>query len=157
MAEPQPFTIPAPVKATEIPPKRDTGANHGPNEFLVKRPPQFPDGWLAKSYDDNDWYDVGPVQGHWETGEVLKGKNKGAPIDRMTGQAEEVRRQLREAAAALGIGVSIKYFAVVNKAGTGELKDRLLIKYLGQKAKQYTKKAAPTGAPVEAPAETPTA
>ena len=143
MTEPkQPFTIPAPVVATEIPLRRESqGArNRGPNLFLEPHPDEgFPEGWLAKSYDDGSWYDVGPVPGGYETDTARRGKNKGAEIQRMSGMAAEVTRQLREAANELGIGVSIKYFPVLYKSGAKkgqEIPGQVLVKYLGINRKQ---------------------
>lgn len=129
--------IAPPVAATEIPPRRQTSTkDRGPNLFLEPHPETgFPDGWLAKSFDDGVWYDVGPVQGHWEDGVIQKGKRKGETVRRMVGDAAEVTRQLREAAAVLEIGVSVKYFPVRNKNGT-EAKDRVMVKYLGTNRKQ---------------------
>lgn len=134
-----------PVPATEVPPLRSTSAkDKGPNPFLEPHPhtdpaQNFPEGWLAKSYDDGVWYDVGPVQGHWEDGEIRKGGRKGQPTRRMVGDAAEITRWLRDAATELGIGVSIKYFPVKNKNGT-EAKDRVLVKYLGTNRKQRKSK-----------------
>lgn len=145
MSEPKPFTVPAPTVATEIPAKRESSrANRGPNFFLEPRPDEgFPEGWLAKSFDDATWYEVA-LPGVWEEGEVLKGERKGEPITRLTGDAQEATRQLREAADALGIGVSIKYFPVLYKGGAKkgqEVPGMVLIKYLGQARKQRREKA----------------
>lgn len=144
MASPKPFSIPAPSVATEIPAKRESAGarDRGPNLFLQ---PQegFPKGYLWKSFEDGKWYDL-PVSGGWVVDTIKKGTRKGQEVDRLEGDAAEVVRQLREAAAALGIGVAIKYFPVLIKGGAKkgqEAPDMVLIKYLGQQRKQKRTKA----------------
>jgi hypothetical protein len=131
-----------PVVTAEVPKQRQTkGREYGPNLFLAPHPEAgAPEGWLAKSFDDGNWYEL-TVQGHFEEGTVNKGVNKGKPVSRVVGDAQEVTRQLREAAAHLGVGVSIKYFPVTNKNGS-EAKDRLTVKYLGTNRKQRREAAA---------------
>lgn len=139
MSAPKQFSIPAPVKATEIPQKRESAGsrNRGPNLFLQ---PQdgFPKGYLWKSFEDGDWYDL-PVSGGLVLVEGKRGKSKGQEIEKLDGDAAEVVRQLREAATALGIGVSVKYFDVLAKGGPNKgqpVAGKILIKYLGQPRKQ---------------------
>jgi hypothetical protein len=138
VSAPKPFSIPAPVKSTEPPKQRQTAPkDRGPNLFLDN-------DWLAQSYNDDEWYDVGPVDGQWEEGTVQKGKRKGEAVQRMTGVAQEVTRQLREAAMALGIGVAIKYTPVTYKSGAKvgqEIPGKILVQYLGIERKQSRKNA----------------
>lgn len=138
MSAPKQFNITAPVRATEIPAKRERSVDHGPNLFLEPHPESgFPHGYLMESYEQGAWFDL-PVEGGWEVGEVTKGPNKGQEVDRLYGDAVEVSRQLREAATALSIGVSIKTFPVLFKSGAKKGQEdptRILIKYLGQKRK----------------------
>ena len=143
MASPKPFSIGVPTEATEIPQRRArAGRDYGPNLFLEKHPESgAPQGYLMQSYNADKWYDV-PVQGYWEEGTIQKGVRKGQPTERLVGDAAEVVRQLREAAAALGIGVSIKYAAETFKSGAKkgqEVPERIVVKYLGTERKQYTK------------------
>lgn len=145
MASPEPFKIPRPKLATDIPARvKPTRAkkDRGPNFFLEPIPPGtpgvkdgFPDGWLKLSYDIGKWFDCGPVTGAIELGTIVKGEHKGEPTERLTGVAVEIRRQLNEAAKLHGIGVSIKYFQAVDRNGN-ELPGQMLIKYLGQNRKQ---------------------
>lgn len=145
MASPKQFSIPAPVEATEIPARRESTASkdRGPNLFLQ---PQegFPKGYLWKSFETGRWYDV-PVAGGWEVVKLQKGPRKGEETEKLTGDAQEVVRQLREAATALGIGVSVKTAAVYYKGGPKkgqEVPGQVLIKYLGTTRKQRRSGAA---------------
>lgn len=139
MSAPKPFALPAPVKATEIPLRRESAGarDRGPNLYLQAQP-GFPKGWLMKSFEDGEWYDQS-VQGTWAEVKLTKGANKGKTVEKMTGDAMEATRQLREAATTLGIGVSIKYFPEYYKGGAKkgeEIPGRVLLKYIGIPRKQ---------------------
>ena len=110
--------------------------DHGPNLVLDN-------GWLKQSYDTGKTFEV-PVDGKWEEDTIKKGDKKGEKVMRMTGDAAEVVRQLREAAQTLGIGVTIKDYPVVNKRTKNPVEGKLLIKYQGIKRKA-TRKARSNG------------
>jgi len=130
-----PLEISAPVaSAAPIERRAGRGVDHGPNLFLDN-------GWLKASYDSGKTYEL-TVNGKWEESAIQKGQNKGQPVQRLTGDAAEVVRQLREAANTLGIGVTIKDYPVQNRAGK-EVAGKLLIKYLGIKRKAARKPKAP--------------
>lgn len=111
-------------KLTRNAPNR-TPVDRGPNLFLDN-------GWLAQSRDTGNTLEV-TVAGQFEEYEMRKGEHKGELAEKVTGDAAEVTRQLREAAQALGIGVSIKYFPVVNRGK--EVKGKLTVRYLATKRK----------------------
>lgn len=128
----------------------------GPNPFLDKTWDQN----LQASYDNAEGYEV-TVDGAMEKVPARRGKNKGMPIDTLTGEAADVVFLIRQAAEKLQLGASIQTY--VGKAPNGKggfipvPKGKVLIKYLGQKRK-VTKKAraaAAAAAPVASP--TPTA
>lgn len=138
MASPKP--IPRPTVATEIPAKRDSGVERGPNPYLE---PDLeggaPNGWFMQSYETGKWMDIGPVSGAWVASEITKGERKGETVDRLEGDAMLVTRQLRDAANQLGLGVSIKYWEVYYKSGPkkGEpVPGQMVVKYLAQNRKQ---------------------
>ncbi len=129
------LNIAAPVlsdsKLTRNAPNR-TPADRGPNLFLDN-------GWLQQSYEQEATMDV-VADGTFEEYTMKKGAHKGEPATRLTGDAQEVTRQLREAAKALGIGVAIKYFPVVHRGK--EVKGKVLVKYLGTVRKAERKPKA---------------
>jgi len=102
--------------------------DRGPNLFLDN-------GWLAKSYETGETYEL-PVDGRLEAGIIKKGPKKGEPTERLTGDAAEVTRQLREAAEQLNIGVSIKYYPIKNERTKKVIEGKLLVKYVGITRKQ---------------------
>lgn len=148
------FTIPQPTEATEVPALRSGKGrkDYGPNLFLEPHPEhKAPEGYLALSFDTGKWYEI-PVAGKWEEVTMTKGKNKGQTTKRLSGDAAEVTRQLREAAAKLDIGVSIKYFPVLNKQKR-EVPGQVLIKYLGTTRKQPRQNSNGSEAATEASTE----
>lgn len=151
MAAPKVFSLAPPTEATEIPAKRESGVNHGPNLFLQADPANgFPEGWFMKSYTTGKWFDVPGVTGDFAVKKIKSGPNQGKEVEQPTGDVAEVTRQLREAANTLGLGVSIKYFPMVYKSGPKkdqEIPGKWVVKYLAQNRKQRREKPA-EGAPV---------
>lgn len=125
--------IQAPTKSATGMPRRAGRASvdHGPNLFLDN-------GWLLQSYETGEPYEV-PVEGEFIQDTIKKGARKGEPTERLTGDAAEVVRQLREAANELNIGVAIKYYEVLNKNKTVK-KGWVLVKYQGVARKQRQSK-----------------
>jgi len=113
----------APVpSATPIERRAGRAVQHGPNLFLNN-------GWLLDSYNNGRTDEI-IVDGEWVEDTIKKGEKKGQPVMRLTGDAAEVVRQLREAATELNIGVTIKDYPVLNR-NNKEVKGKVLIKYLG--------------------------
>jgi hypothetical protein len=82
------------------------------------------------------------VAGSFETYEMKRGKRAGETADKVTGEAAEVVRDLRDAAKRLGIGVAIETVVLTHASGKnkGQPNGQITIKFLGQKRKEYTRK-----------------
>lgn len=102
----------------------------GPNPFLDE-------GWLQQSYDDGQDYEL-VVKGWWIDDTIKRGDRAGEPTTRLQGDAAEIVSLLRSAAAKLGIGVSVEVVPALGKNGK-ELKDTVVVKYLGKDRKNYTR------------------
>lgn len=112
------------IKETKIAPRQGRDKRDlGPNVFLD---PSWP-GNLKSSYDQAKAFEL-TVPGKIETKALVKGENKGKPVERVTGDAADVTTLLRDAAAKLGIGVAIRYRVTRNGF--------LAVSYQGQKRKQ---------------------
>jgi len=130
--------IAAPSKGTGLAPRvgTRTAADTGPNLFLDN-------GWLQQSFDEKQDYQV-TVDGSWVESEFKKGPNKGQKTEKLTGDAYLVVRQLRDAAAKLGIGVTIQY-SIPTKKVKGidtDIPGKVTIHYMG-KPRKAARKAAP--------------
>lgn len=125
----------APAAGTGLAPRVVNRAtrNAEPNPFLDN-------GWLLKSYEEKKDYVV-TVPGAWEMGEVKKGERKGDPIERLTGDAAEVTRLLRDGADKLGIGVAIQYTIPTKKVkGVDvDVPGMVNVHYMGKQRKQARK------------------
>ena len=99
-----PFDI-ANIKATPTAaPRMNRGRQDlGPNPWLDK-------AWdmgLWKSYNDDVAF-ASEFKGNIEQVPAKRGKNKGQPIEKVTGEAGDAVALIREAAAKLGIGVAVR-------------------------------------------------
>lgn len=76
----------------------------GPNIWLDKNW----DNSLQSSYDNDEAY-AADFKGKIEALPAKRGKNKGEPVDKVTGEAADAIYLIREAAKILGVGVAIRY------------------------------------------------
>lgn len=93
------------AKPTETPKRvvTRTAREQGPNPFLDK---EWANGLWA-SYNNDEAY-AADFPGAIEMAPATRGKNKGEPIEKVTGEAAEAILLLNKAATILGIGVSIR-------------------------------------------------
>lgn len=119
----------APVKGAGMAPREVTRKprDEQPNPFLTE-------GWLQQSYETGQDYEV-TVNGEWSISKVKKGPRKGEEIERLTGEAAEVTKMLREASNKLGIGVTIQYAQATTRTGK-DIPGKVVVHYLGKVRKQ---------------------
>lgn len=137
------FSTLAPVRGTGLT-RRSSGREAGPNPFLDN-------GWLKESYDlhmtngspEGADFEV-TVPGSWVSAVKLRGKNKGAAYEKLTGDAASVVRMLRDAADKLEIGVAIECVPAIRVVNAGKRNERVeeidgmvTVKYLGKERKVY--------------------
>lgn len=105
-------------------------AERGPNPFLDN-------GWLQASYDTGKDYFV-TVDGGWEPSVIKKGPQRGEPTERLSGDAAEVVKLIRDAADKLNIGVAIQYSIPTRKVKGNEvdIAGKVTIHYLGKRRKE---------------------
>lgn len=113
-----------PVEGSGMSPRRNT-RTAGPNPFLDN-------GWLLKSYEEGQDYEIGPVSGWYEDTTIQRGERAGEPTQKLVGDAAQVVSMLRTAANKLDIGVSIEIVP-------GKRKGTVVIKYLGKERRAYTR------------------
>jgi hypothetical protein len=102
-----PFDVSAiKAKAAETPKRTSTRTKRdlGPNPWLDKN---WANGLWA-SYEADEAY-AADFKGAIENVPARRGKNKGEPIEKVTGEAGDAMVLIREAAEKLGIGSSIRY------------------------------------------------
>lgn len=122
-----------------------SGRDLGPNPFLDLKWPYN----LMASYENAEAYEL-TVSGTMETKPARRGKNKGEPVEVLTGDAYDTNALIRQAADKLGLGATIRTYVGKDPKGKSIPAGKVLVKYMGQKRKAARKPKAV--APVAAPA-----
>jgi hypothetical protein len=127
-----------PLDFTTLTPREGTGivrVRRGrtgePNPFLDE---DF--GHLGTSYETGQDFEVGPVGGQLVEYTVTKGAHAGELSTKWTGDVVKVVGLIRDAAAELGMGVSMDIVPAVNGRGK-ELTGQAIVKYLAKERRQY--------------------
>lgn len=125
------------------------GRDLGPNPFLDLKWPYN----LQASYEKGEAYEL-PVSGTKEMKPARRGKNKGEPVEVLTGDAYDTVALIRQAADKLDLGATVRTFVGKDERGKSIPAGKVLVKYAGMKRKaaRKPKAAAPAAAPA-APAQ----
>lgn len=97
------------IKAKTAPPVKRTVTDRAKKD-------KGPNPWLDKTWETGLWASYNEdlafeaeFKGNIEMVPAKRGKNVGEPIEKVTGEASEAIKLIRDAATILGIGVAVRY------------------------------------------------